>query len=819
MFKKNTAGFLLFMAIILFAPVIGVAQVKHAPAYPLITHDPYFSVWSFTDNLNRSPTKHWTGSDQPVSGFIKVDGKPYQVLGSPSKIFETILPAGDEMAYTARYTEEQPAAGWTNPDFNDNNWKSGSAPIGDNPSMHKTVWRSRHIWMRREFTLDKIDFNNLFLKLNHDDNAEVYLNGEKIYAYTGWLTKYEHFKMEEAAVKKLKKGKNIFAVHVENTGGGAWLDIGIVDEKPLKKENEIALAEQKDVTINATQTIYQFTCGKVDLILTFTSPLLMNNLDLLARPVTYISYKARSNDQKAHDVEVFLQVSSALAVNIPAQEVSAEQYASEKLSILKAGSKQQKILGKKGDDLRIDWGYIYVAASSAPTLTQQIVPASESAAAVTTGKATAVKEGKQIVLSNKASLGKVGAEHKEQLFLIAYDDLYAIQYFETNLPPWWKNDPGQTIEKQLSAAANEYTSVIRQCEAFNKEVYERAMAAGGKSYADLCILAYRQSIAAHKLVRSPQGEILFLSKENYSNGCINTVDVTYPSAPLFLVYNPDLLKGMLNGIFYYSESGKWTKPWAAHDLGTYPLANGQVYGEDMPVEEAGNMIILTAAIAKAEGNAEYAKKHWATLTQWVKFLEQDGFDPANQLCTDDFAGHLARNTNLSVKAIVGIGCYAMLAEMLGDAESASKYRKIAKEFATRWIKEANDGDHSMLAFGRPGTWSQKYNMVWDKLLKLDLFPEDVYAREINYYLKKQNEFGLPLDSRKSYTKSDWIVWTATLAKDKETFQKLIDPLHAYVMKTPTRVPMSDWYETENAKQVGFQARSVVGGYFIKFLEK
>ena len=793
------------------------AQLTKAPAYPLITHDPYFSVWSTTDELNASPTKHWTGADQSMIGLLKVDGKVYRFMGDVEKSFKTILPASDEKGYSISYTETEPSGDWTKNDFSDPSWKTGAAPIGDKGSMAKTKWDSHDVWVRRTFTVNDVTDKQLFLKIQHDDNCEAYLNGEKIYDLQSFLGKLKYIPVEN----KLKKGTNVIAVHVANTGGGAWLDMGLASEVEMKMNDAIKAAKQKSVEVTATNTIYNFDCGDADLEVTFTSPLLMNDLMLMTRPVTYISFAVKSDDRKTHDAQLYFGASSSLATNTAFQDVKATKYASNGMSLLKVGTVAQPVLQKKGDDVRIDWGYAYIAVpqgekpmqnvtTSAAGISGFVMPAMKAV--------SSVSQGKQLMLNTVLSFDKLTKDEQKKYIMVGYDDLYSVQYFGTNLRPYWNKDGKSSIEKQFALAMNNYSDVMKKCDAFDKQMYDDTKKSGGEDYAKLCVAAYRQAISAHKTLVSPQGELLFLSKENFSNGSINTVDITYPSSPMFLVYNPDLLKGMMNGIFYYSESGKWKHDFAAHDLGTYPLANGQTYGEGMPVEESGNMIILMAAIAKAEGNADYAKKHWSTLTTWVNYLMQNGFDPANQLCTDDFAGHLARNANLSGKAIEGIAGYAMLADMMGDKTTAQKYHDSAVAMAGRWQILADDGDHFALTFSDKNTWSQKYNLVWDKVLDLHVFPKSVFDKEINFYLTKQNEFGLPLDSRKTYTKSDWILWTATMADNEKDFKKLVSPVYKYAMETPTRVPLSDWHETTDGKQVGFQARSVVGGYFMKLLD-
>lgn len=796
------------------------AAYLRAPAYPLITHDPYFSIWSFGDTLNAAPTKHWTGVDQALTALVQVDGELYQLVGNKLTEIEEVVSTAQKASYQVRYTYTQPRDGWEKPDFSDQSWKSGAAPFGDNSGDNPIKPASlydKEIWYRREFTFSQQEMENLKLLISHDDAVDVYLNGVSIYQDENFILGYAYKDISEEGKQMLKEGKNVLAVHCRNDRGGAFIDVGLVNEKNLL---ETKLAEQKGVRLTATQTAYKFTVGPVKVDLTFTSPLLMDQLEILARPASYITFNVDPEDGKEHEVKLWFAISGVASTDKPNQEVRTEQQEDDGLLIQSVGTVTQNILGKKGDNVRIDWGKAYLSAESKDAV--KALPGSVTALVAYLGGKEEVAAEPVGLASDKLigleiGMGKIDKATASHVTL-AYDDEYSVQYFGENLRPWWRRDGQATALSMLKAAQDDYGKLMEACRDFDQQLFENAKKAGGEKYAQLCNLAYRQAISAHKVVANKNGELLFFSKENFSNGSIGTVDVTCPSAPLFLLYNNELTKGLLRFIFDYSESGRWNKPYPAHDVGTYPLANGQTYGEDMPVEEAGNMLALTAALAVREGNADFAEKYWNTLTTWTDYLKKEGLDPANQLCTDDFAGHLARNANLSIKAIMGIASYAKLAEMLKKTEEADAHFVLARDMARKWMDLADDGDHYALAFGQEGTWSQKYNLIWDKLLKLNIFPKEVVDKEIAYYKTKQQAFGLPLDSRKTYSKSDWILWTATLAND-EDFNTFVDPVWKYANETSDRIPLSDWHETTDGKSVGFRARSVVGGYFVKMLEK
>lgn len=583
---------------------------------------------------------------------------------------------------------------------------------------------------------------------------------------------------------------------------------------------------QTALEVTATATEYTFENEKLELKCRFTSPLLLEDPLLVSRPCTYIDLTVKK--KIPCEVKVEMAVTSDL-VRTGKDPLTGFQGKYGDFSYAMMGRAVQQPLSGSDDRTTINWGYAYLACREENT------------------RLHFDQGGQRLFLSVKPE------NEKTVNVIVAYDDLLSINYFGQWRKAYW-TEKYATILHAISAAFADREAVLHRCDKLDGEIEAKAAAIGGEKYAYLCALSYRQSIAAHKLITDEEGNLIFLSKENASNGCIGTVDVSYPSVPLYLLYNSEYVKGMLRPIFRFADCPVWEYDFAPHDVGRYPYAWGQVYahrlsfgsnsadryiwasgksavypptymfpaGSDvynpvfqMPVEECGNMLIMTAAVCMKDGSGQFAKPYMQTLKKWKDYLVEFGADPGDQLCTDDFAGHLEHNTNLSVKAIMGIEAYSILCNMLGDRAEAEKYHALAKEMAASWEERAYAGDHYVLAFGSPDTWSLKYNLVWDKLWDTKLFSQKVYETEIAWYLQKTGKYGTPLDSRQLYTKSDWIAWCAAMAADRA--KELLSPVADYLEQTPDRVPFGDWYDTQSGVHHMFVGRSVQGGIFMPFL--
>jgi hypothetical protein len=607
--------------------------------------------------------------------------------------------------------------------------------------------------------------------------------------------------------------------------------------------------------VSALTTAYMFEAGGIELTLTFTTPTLPDDLELLARPVSYVDVTVRAIDGQPHKVETYLDWSTNWTIGTAEREVLWGRHRAGPVEAMFVGAAQQAPLSRSGDEVQIDWGYLYLSAepgSHTQSAFGDAITLREAFASTgTIPNRDDVRHGRPLGMPANGHRGPnlradgihqerpaynvaawqmptvdVGASPLEWRMLVAYDQVFAIDYFHRHLRPFW-NRNGQSAIGLIETAWAEREAACRRAREFGDDLLSRLVAAGGETYARIGLLAFRQTLGGHALVADNNGNLLYFSKENGSNGCLGTVDLTYPSAPFYLYFAPQLLAAQMRPICEYAAGGRWPFPYAPHDVGQFPLANGQVYGggelterNQMPYEESGNMLILAAALAEETGDDSFSREFWPLFETWAGYLVESGIDPNNQLCTDDFAGHMPHNANLSLKAIIGIGAYGLLCRRLGKTEEANRHLALAKVWAGRW-QTMSDGDIPYrLAFDLPGTWSQKYNLIWDHLLGLDLFPSEVADREVAFYRDNADRFGLPLDNRAHYTKLDWLVWSACLTCRQDDFDAIVAPIAAWLDGTPDRVPLSDWFDTNTGKQIGvgsFRCRPVVGGTFIKLL--
>jgi len=334
--------------------------------------------------------------------------------------------------------------------------------------------------------------------------------------------------------------------------------------------------DQTSLTVMPTHTVYTFQAGQVTLRVIFLTPALPKDLDILSRPVTYLDFTASA--QGDHEVSIFLDVDPVIAVNTPDEAVTWGRSRAQGLTVLNVGSRDQRVLNRPGDDLRIDWGYFRLAVpDSAGAQLVETRDALHSFAA--TGELPAVDDMDMprmprehaAHLTAALPMGKLSATPVSRHVLLAYTEDYAIEYLGQKLRPYWQRN-NMTVQQMLGDAEAQYSALEQRGQVFDRELIADLEKAGGPAYAQIAILAYRQTLAGNGLAAGTDGTPMLFPKENFSNGCISTVDVLYPSAPFFLFFNPALLEAQLRPVLQYAALPRWKWQFAPHDLGTYPLA-------------------------------------------------------------------------------------------------------------------------------------------------------------------------------------------------------------------------------------------------------
>ncbi|KAJ7179016.1 DUF1793-domain-containing protein [Mycena filopes] len=598
---------------------------------------------------------------------------------------------------------------------------------------------------------------------------------------------------------------------------------------PFKK------ATQTSMEFTSTQSIFIMSCGPIDLNVTFLSPVEPSDLSKQSFPFSYMGLSATSTDGNSHSVQVYSDITAewtagdaSLAVNWTTTEGGTLTHEIQ--------LQNQTVFAEKID--RALYGSVLYSTTASSGVTFQsgedvVVRAQFVNNSVLLNKKDtdfrAISD-RWPVFAFAHDLGKIaGTPSSPVVVSVGHVRDPAISYIvaggklQDRSSLFWNQF--SAISDAVTSFLAEYTDALARNTKFDAQVQRDAMAISA-DYAAIVALSIRQTLGATDITISKNNDgswnasdILVFMKEISSDGNLNTVDVIFPAYPLLLYVNPLLAKYLLAGLFEYQATGQYPNKFSAHDLGAnYPKALGHNDGldEKMPVEESGNMLIMALSYAQKSGdNSQLATYADTLLDQWTQFLIEDSLIPEAQISTDDFAGALANQTNLAIKGIIGIKAMSVILDLIqGDSEKSSNYSSIAASYVSQWQKLAisPDQSHLTLSYGDPSSWGLSYNLYADKLLKLNLFPDTIYQMQTNWYRTVQQPFGVPLDTRHTYTKSDWQIWTAAIMSDTDARDYFIASVRKAAGDGLSSQPFGDWYEARDGTPEGFRARPVVGGH-------
>ncbi|CAO1615405.1 unnamed protein product [Sympodiomycopsis kandeliae] len=613
-------------------------------------------------------------------------------------------------------------------------------------------------------------------------------------------------------------------------------------------------AKQVAASYTATKTTFNFTAGGVAFGVTFLTPIWPEDFVRQSLPLSYMHVEIDSKSASGKSVQIFTDIDERW---VTAHEDQWPEYSYQPTFEDIKGVSRYWISRDKPQTYteyrqRAEWGNVTFAARDRPSLTSR-----NNNNVVT-----------QLEFINKGKLsidhGRAAGDQNSFAYAVdfdaqqgTYDALFAIGHFrspyvnyirknangkgsyqEDRYGLWNKNF---TFDEAVTFFLNDYENALQHSTKFDAQVEKdsKDVVGGGDvgdHYAAITALTLRQSLATIEwtISKTAKGkwnetDVLVFLKEISSNGDMSTVDVMFPQFPLLTYLNPEILKLIMLPIFEYTESGLYPNKWCVHDLGVYPNAFGHNDGNDEPmqVEESGNMILMTLHWAQLVGKQTaipFLKQHYKIMSQWAEFLIEDSLIPAAQLSTDDFAGVLANQTNLAIKGIEGIAAMGKIADLIGQSSNASYYHNVSTKYIKQWQKYAlsKDRSHTKLSYQEDKSWGTLYNLFGDRLLNLELVPRTIYDIQDNWYPRVVEKWGVPLDSRHNWTKSDWQMFTSAISPQQSTRDLFINKLYNFYASGRTDAPATDLYETTTGDfpkqpfdpQIYFLARPVVGGHFM-----
>ncbi|KAF8165232.1 DUF1793-domain-containing protein [Crassisporium funariophilum] len=618
-----------------------------------------------------------------------------------------------------------------------------------------------------------------------------------------------------------------------------WAGLVKIDGKPfsfLGAPNvpgaTFAKAAQKSSLFTSTQSVFVLSAGPVDLTVTFLSPVEPTDLVKQSIPFSYMAVSAASTDGVAHSVQVYSDISAEW---VSGDNSLMANWTTTTGNIIthQVQLTTQNIFTEVNDHTQYGSAF-YSTANTVGATFQSGADVTVRAQFINNGRLPNTKDTAFRAVSNNwpvfglaHDLGTITTATAPVVYSVGHIRDPAIKYIVANGATqsrslfFWSQFA--TAADLITSFLGDFSAALTRAKAFDSKVNSDA----GKisaDYASIVALSIRQALGATEITISKNSngsfnasDVIVFMKEISSDGNVNTVDVIFPAWPVLLYTNPALGKYLLEGLFRYQATGQYPNKWSVHDLGSsYPNALGHNDGNDepMPVEESGNMIIMALSYAQKTGDQSQLKQYSALLDQWTQFLIEDSLIPANQISTDDFAGSLANQTNLAIKGIIGIKAMSEIFQLLGNPAQTANYSSIASKFVTQWqtLSASSSGQHLTLAYGNSASWGLSYNLFADKLLKLNLFPTSVYNMQTAWYKTVAQPFGVPLDTRHTYTKSDWQIWTAGIMTDTVARDLFVSSVKKWASDGLSSQPFGDWYETTNGQPEGFRARPVVGGH-------